>query len=105
MPDVNVHEKLRERLDMFPQGFPKTKSGVELEILQNLFSTEEAEIALALRPYPEPVSTIADRISADAKEETQMVAAGQDQQEINLNNDKCRISRNPTVIYCQGKSY
>ena len=51
----DVHEKLRERLDMFPQGFPKTKSGVELEILKNLFSNEEARIALTLRPYPEPV--------------------------------------------------
>jgi hypothetical protein len=40
----NVHEKLRERLDMFPQGFPKTKSGVELEILKNLFSIEDAQI-------------------------------------------------------------
>ena len=68
MPDVNVYEKLRERLDMFPQGFPKTKSGVELEILENLFSTEEARIALAIRPYPEPVSTIAERIATDEKE-------------------------------------
>ena len=48
---TNVYEKLRERLDMFPQGFPKTNSGVELEILENLFSPDEAQIALALRPY------------------------------------------------------
>ena len=64
----NVYEKLRERLDMFPQGFPKTKSGVELEILENLFSTDDAEIALFLRPYPEPVSTIAERMGRDEKE-------------------------------------
>ena len=64
----NVYEKLRERLDMFPQGFPKTKSGVELEILENLFSTDDAEIALSLRPYPEPVSTIAERMGRDEKE-------------------------------------
>ena len=31
-----VYENLRGRLDMFPQGFPKTKSGVELEILEHL---------------------------------------------------------------------
>ena len=43
-----VYEKLRERLDMFPQGFPKTKNGVELEILEHLFSTDEAKIALSL---------------------------------------------------------
>lgn len=64
----NVYEKLRERLDMFPQGFPKTKSGVELEILEHLFSADEAEVALSLRPLPEPVSTIAERISRDEKE-------------------------------------
>ena len=65
---TNVYEKLRERLDMFPQGFPKTKSGVELEILENLFSPDEAEIALSLRPSPEPVPTIAERMSRDEKE-------------------------------------
>jgi ferredoxin len=65
---ANVYEKLRERLDMFPQGFPQTKSGVELEILENLFSIDEAEIALSLRPYPEPVSTIAERMNREAEE-------------------------------------
>ncbi len=64
----NEYEKLRERLDMFPQGFPRTKSGVELEILEDLFSSDEAEIALCLRPFPEAVSTIAERMGRDAKE-------------------------------------
>ena len=62
---AEAHEKLRERLDMFPQGFPKTQSGVELEILEQLFSTEEAEIALFLKPYPEPVAALAERMSRD----------------------------------------
>jgi Na+-translocating ferredoxin:NAD+ oxidoreductase RNF subunit RnfB len=62
-----VYEKLRERLDMFPQGFPKTKSGVEMEILQHLFTPEEAEIMLFLRPYPEPVSAVAERMKRDEK--------------------------------------
>jgi Pyruvate/2-oxoacid:ferredoxin oxidoreductase delta subunit len=53
---------------MFPQGFPKTKSGVELEILQHLFTPEEAELMLHLRPYPEKVSTIADRVGKDETE-------------------------------------
>jgi Pyruvate/2-oxoacid:ferredoxin oxidoreductase delta subunit len=65
---VGIYERLRERLDMFPQGFPKTKSGVELEILQYLFTPEEAEIALSLRPTPEPVSDIADRMGRDEAE-------------------------------------
>jgi Pyruvate/2-oxoacid:ferredoxin oxidoreductase delta subunit len=58
----NVYERLRERLDMFPQGFPKTESGVELEILEHLFAPDEAEIMLHLRPFPpENVATIAER--------------------------------------------
>jgi electron transport complex protein RnfB len=63
----DIHIKLRERLDMFPQGFPKTASGVELEILEDLFFEEDARIALQLRPFPEPVSVVAERLSMDEK--------------------------------------
>jgi electron transport complex protein RnfB len=65
---AEIYEKLRERLDMFPQGFPRTESGVEIEILKELFSPEEAEIMLFLRPSPEPVSAVAERMNADEKE-------------------------------------
>jgi Fe-S-cluster-containing hydrogenase component 2 len=65
---ANIYEKLRERLDMFPQGFPKTKSGVELKILKELFSPEEAEIMLFLRPTPEPVSVVSERMGRDESE-------------------------------------
>ena len=64
---LEIYEKLRARLDMFPQGFPKTKSGVEIEILEHLFSPEEAEIALSMRPYIEAVATIAERTGRDEK--------------------------------------
>ena len=65
---AEVYEKLRERLDMFPQGFPQTKSGVEIEVLENLFSEEEAKIATFLKPYPEPVAAIAERTNRDAQQ-------------------------------------
>lgn len=66
---LNVYEKLRERLDMFPQGFPKTKSGVELEILQHLFAPNEAEMMLHLRPFPpENVAAVAERTGKDKTE-------------------------------------
>jgi Fe-S-cluster-containing hydrogenase component 2 len=68
-----VYEKLRERLDMFPQGFPKTKSGVELEILEHLFSADEAEIALSMRPFPEPVSILSERLGRDEKALSQVL--------------------------------
>ena len=53
--------KLREFLDQFPIGYPETPSGVEIEILKNLFTPEEAEIAVLLAPMPEEVSAIAER--------------------------------------------
>jgi hypothetical protein len=62
---TEVYEKLRERLDMFPQGFPKTQSGIELDVLKNLFTVEEAQIALSLKPYPEPVAVLAERMDRD----------------------------------------
>lgn len=40
-----IYEKLREHLDSLPTGYPKTQSGVELKILQKLFTEEEAEMA------------------------------------------------------------
>ncbi len=64
----DIYERLRERLDKFPQGFPKTASGVEIEILKNLFTPDEAEIMFWLRPWPEPVSVIAARMKSDEKE-------------------------------------
>ncbi|MBI4767880.1 MAG: 4Fe-4S ferredoxin, partial [Deltaproteobacteria bacterium] len=53
---------------MFPQGFPKTKSGVEIKILKELFSPEEAEIMLFLRPYPESVDIVSKRIARPESE-------------------------------------
>ena len=66
MPDI--YEELRERLDMFPQGFPRTESRVEIEILQELFSPEEAGIMLHVRPSPEPASAVAGRMGRDAED-------------------------------------
>ncbi len=46
--EANVYEKLRQRLDVFPTGFPKTPEGIEFKILKKLFSEEEAGIACGL---------------------------------------------------------
>ena len=47
-----------------PVGFPATLSGVEIRILQRLFTPEEAEIALELSAIPEPASTIHKRFKS-----------------------------------------
>jgi ferredoxin len=66
-PD-DVYVRLREHLDNLPVGFPKTESGVELRILQRLFTEEEAEMAMHLTYIPEPIEAIAQKIDKDPKE-------------------------------------
>jgi electron transport complex protein RnfB len=58
----DVFVRLAEVLDQLPNGYPRTKSGVELRILKKIFSTEEATLAGGLTGTFEPVSAIALRI-------------------------------------------
>ena len=60
--------KLREYLDQFPIGFPKTSTGVEIKILKRLFTEEEAKIAVMLNPLPDTAARIARRTKMDKKE-------------------------------------
>jgi electron transport complex protein RnfB len=59
----DIYVQLAKKLDEMPHGFPRTESSVELRILRKIFSPEEAEIALKLRPLPETAEAIADRLS------------------------------------------
>jgi len=45
-----IYRNLQKYLDSLPVDFPKTKSGVEIRILKHLFTPQEAEIALKLKP-------------------------------------------------------
>lgn len=53
--------KLQRHLDSQAVGFPATKSGAEIRILQHVFSPEEAELATCLSHQAEPVETIFER--------------------------------------------
>ncbi len=44
----DVYKQLAKKLDDLPPGFPATPTGVELRILRNLFTPEEAQLALHL---------------------------------------------------------
>lgn len=59
--EKDIYQKLAQHLDNLPGGFPPTESGVELRILQRLFSPEEAELALHLTLIPEESRVIARR--------------------------------------------
>jgi len=63
MSDIFNH--LAKHLDKLPSGYPSTDSGIEIRILERLFTEEEAELTLNLGLLPEPVSAIAERMGTD----------------------------------------
>jgi Na+-translocating ferredoxin:NAD+ oxidoreductase subunit B len=60
--NIDVFERLRRELDKTPTGLPSTESGVEIKLLKELFSAEEARIACYLNVLPETPETIHKRI-------------------------------------------
>lgn len=67
----DVYFRLREFLDTLPSGFPETPSGVEIKLLQKMFTPAQAELTLQLSPKPETVTQIARRTGL---EETTLAA-------------------------------
>lgn len=65
----NIYQKLADHLDTLPQRFPtNTGTGLELKVLQHIFSHEEAEMAIQLQPMPELPTDIAKRIGKGSEE-------------------------------------
>lgn len=62
----DVYRRLAARLDALPHGFPRTPGGVELRILQKIFSPEDAALAARLVPMPETVEELARRLHLQA---------------------------------------
>jgi electron transport complex protein RnfB len=60
-----VYHKLARHLDNLPSGFPATKSGVELRILERLFTPAEAELATHLTVIGEEAKVVAKRAGID----------------------------------------
>jgi electron transport complex protein RnfB len=69
--EKNIYRKLARRLDQIPNGFAATESGVELRLLEKLFTPEEAGLASIMRIRPESPETIGERAGLDPE-----VAAG-----------------------------
>lgn len=57
---ISIYKQLAEHLDRIPNGYPATKSGVELKILAKLFTEEEAELALQMGLDPRSARSIAE---------------------------------------------
>jgi len=61
----NPYNRLAERLDALPNGFPPTDDGSELRLLASIFSAEEADLAAQLRVNLETADEIARRLGTD----------------------------------------
>ncbi|UCD02398.1 MAG: 4Fe-4S binding protein [Promethearchaeota archaeon] len=62
LEEKKIYRKLQEHLDKLPIGFPPTKSGVELKLLQYLFTPEEAKVATNLSFSYQPLNVIYEQI-------------------------------------------
>jgi ferredoxin len=63
-----VYEALAQALDRLPNGFPRTGSGVEIEILKEIFTPEEADLAARLSELAETPQEVAARLTLDPEE-------------------------------------
>ncbi|MFH2104033.1 MAG: 4Fe-4S binding protein [Chloroflexota bacterium] len=69
MTESICYENLADALNSLPNGYPRTESGVEIRILEKIFTPEEAILACQLSREYETVETIAQRIGL-AEEQT-----------------------------------
>jgi electron transport complex protein RnfB len=60
--ESRIYRDLQKHLDRMPISYPATESGVEIRILQHLFTPEEAKIATQLSMMPEPLKRIYKRV-------------------------------------------
>ncbi|CAB1065402.1 Uncharacterized di-4Fe-4S ferredoxin domain-containing protein, Dalk_0169 type [Olavius sp. associated proteobacterium Delta 1] len=69
----DVYEDLRKRLDDFASGYPTADSGVEIRILRELFTEDEAEFFLKLSPLLEAPEDVAKRLDRDPGETAELM--------------------------------
>jgi Pyruvate/2-oxoacid:ferredoxin oxidoreductase delta subunit len=72
---MNSYTKLAEKLDQIPNRYPATESGIEIRLLEKIFTPEEAHVAAELFYEKDPLDVIAAR--ADLPEaETKKILKG-----------------------------
>jgi len=62
MDDDALYRELQRHLDRMPVPYPASETGVEIRILKQLFTPEEAHLALCLSTFPESPKTIHRRM-------------------------------------------
>lgn len=64
----DIFKKLAIQLNKIPNGFPETKSSVELKILEKLFTHEEAEIACNMNLAPKSANELSQTMQQEKKQ-------------------------------------
>jgi len=64
----NPYQRLAERLNTIPNGYPSTPEGLEIEILRRIFTPEEAALAAQLKLTLETSNQVAERLGRDPSE-------------------------------------
>ena len=59
---ADIYRELQKHLDTLPIGYPSTESGIEIRLLKQIFTPEEAEVATKLSFSFEPLQNIFERI-------------------------------------------
>lgn len=72
---TDIYQELAGYLDTLPAGYPPAEDGVEVRILEHLFTRQEAEIALHLTLLDEEVRVVAFRARRPVEEVAEVLAA------------------------------
>ncbi len=65
---TNPYQTLAQQLDSLPNGFPATSDGMELRLLEKLFTPEEAALTALLSPRLETCEELASRTGREPAE-------------------------------------
>jgi Na+-translocating ferredoxin:NAD+ oxidoreductase subunit B len=97
MNSEKIYTQLQEHLDQQAVGFPATKSGVEIRILKELFTPEQANLALHLNYQPQSVLEIFNQINnKDVSCEQIQITL----EEMENNGTIRSVTKNDTKYYC-----
>lgn len=74
-PENDVYRKLQRHLNKMPQGYPATKTGVEIRLLKSIFTPEQAKVATYLDYKPKTIDQIFEtaKIEITTKEELKRI--------------------------------
>lgn len=95
-----VYDHLADALNRLPNGFPRTKSGVEIAILKKIFTSKEAHIASQLGREREPYDIIAARVGIEPEtaKKTLIDMAHKGMLRSDMQNDKLRFRLNQWIV-------